>query len=98
MADSLQRKYRDYRSKNRNVFRAKVRKAYDEITENLVKHTEGLWQDDDEIDLEVFKKLIFKIKNNCFAILKFLGCSCVHHLTYYIPRILIIGAWLFCQI
>lgn len=32
MADALQRRYRDYRTKKRGAFRAMVRKAYDELT------------------------------------------------------------------
>ena len=56
MADSLQRKYRDYRTKKRNTFRTMVRNAYDEITENLKNPSDSaLWQDvDDEINLEVY--------------------------------------------
>lgn len=55
MTDSLQRKYRDYKSKKRNTFRT-IRRAYDEITENLKNPSDStLWQhDDDEVNLEVY--------------------------------------------
>ncbi|XP_016842214.1 nuclear valosin-containing protein-like isoform X3 [Nasonia vitripennis] len=54
MADYLQRKYRDYRGKKRGPFRAMVRRAYDEITENLTRQADTHWNDDeDEIDIEV---------------------------------------------
>jgi len=39
MADALQKRYMDYRSKKRSAFRAKVRKAYEIITEMHVKKT-----------------------------------------------------------
>ncbi|XP_058797516.1 nuclear valosin-containing protein-like isoform X2 [Phymastichus coffea] len=54
MADCLQRKYRDYRNKKRGPFRTMVRKAYDEITENLTRQADTRWQDDDdEIDIDM---------------------------------------------
>lgn len=62
MADCLQRKYRDYRNKKRGPFRAMVRKAYDEITENLTRQADTHWQDeDDEIDIDVTPLLIISI-------------------------------------
>ena len=58
MADYLQRKYRDYRGKKRGPFRAMVRRAYDEITENLTRQSDSHWQDDeDDIDIEVVFEL-----------------------------------------
>lgn len=62
MADHLQRKYRDYRGKKRGPFRTLVRRAYDEITENLTRQSDSNWQDDeDEIDIEVrrFNSIFF---------------------------------------
>lgn len=59
MADYLQRKYRDYRGKKRGPFRAMVRRAYDEITENLTRQADTHWNDDeDEIDIEVVLSFI----------------------------------------
>ncbi|KAL7306566.1 hypothetical protein TKK_0001256 [Trichogramma kaykai] len=54
MADTLQRKYRDYKGKKRGPFRALVRRAYDEITENLAKtqNSQDPWTDDNEIEIE----------------------------------------------
>ncbi|KAJ8684203.1 hypothetical protein QAD02_019995 [Eretmocerus hayati] len=53
MADYLQRKYRDYRAKKRGPFRTMVRRAYDEITENITRQTDTHWhEDEDEIDIE----------------------------------------------
>lgn len=58
MADTLQRKYRDYRGKKRSAFRALVRKAYDELTEMFAKKSSRDWyayeddDDDDEVDVE----------------------------------------------
>jgi hypothetical protein len=65
MADALQKRYIDYRSKKRSAFRAKVRKAYDEITEMHVKKTPmrdyPSYDDDfedDDIDEVYYKYLI----------------------------------------
>ncbi|KAK2580628.1 hypothetical protein KPH14_007738 [Odynerus spinipes] len=61
MADTLQRKYRDYRGKKRNAFRALVRKAYDELTEMFAKKSSRVWysyedeDDEDEVDVEKSK-------------------------------------------
>ncbi|XP_076656599.1 nuclear valosin-containing protein-like smid isoform X1 [Halictus rubicundus] len=59
MADTLQKKYRDYRIKKRGPFRALVRKAYDELTEMFAKkHCPCDWpayedeDDEEEVDLE----------------------------------------------
>ncbi|XP_053593688.1 nuclear valosin-containing protein-like [Microplitis demolitor] len=55
MADSLQRKYRDYRTKKRSAFRALVRRAYDEITESFSKKSDSLSRQDDyddEVEIE----------------------------------------------
>ncbi|CAG5108706.1 Similar to NVL: Nuclear valosin-containing protein-like (Homo sapiens) [Cotesia congregata] len=55
MADSLQRKYRDYRAKKRSAFRALVRRAYDEITESFSKKSDSLSRQDeydDEVEIE----------------------------------------------
>ncbi|XP_034950714.1 nuclear valosin-containing protein-like isoform X2 [Chelonus insularis] len=55
MADSLQRKYRDYRQKKRGPFRALVRRAYDEITESFSKKSDSLSRQDDyddEVEIE----------------------------------------------
>ncbi|KAG7210368.1 hypothetical protein KM043_011903 [Ampulex compressa] len=59
MADSLQKKYRDYRIKKRGPFRALVRRAYDELTEMFAKKTPSHeWNayededDEDEVDVE----------------------------------------------
>ncbi|KAI4478757.1 hypothetical protein M0802_014496 [Mischocyttarus mexicanus] len=58
MADTLQRKYRDYRGKKRNAFRGLVRKAYDELTEMFAKKSSRDWysyeedEDEDEVDVE----------------------------------------------
>ncbi|XP_043499520.1 nuclear valosin-containing protein-like isoform X1 [Polistes fuscatus] len=58
MADTLQRKYRDYRGKKRNAFRALVRRAYDELTEMFAKKSSRDWysyeddEDEDEVDVE----------------------------------------------
>lgn len=65
MADTLQRKYRDYRGKKRSAFRALVRKAYDELTEMFAKKSSRDWyayeddDDDDEVDVEVLIYVIF---------------------------------------
>lgn len=56
MADTLQRKYRDYRGKKRSAFRALVRKAYDELTEMFAKkssHDRFAYEDDDDDDDDV---------------------------------------------
>lgn len=59
MADSLQRRYRDYRGKKRSAFRAMVRKAYDELTELFSRKPSArdcsTYEDDfeDEVDIEV---------------------------------------------
>nr|XP_033330799.1 nuclear valosin-containing protein-like [Megalopta genalis]XP_033330800.1 nuclear valosin-containing protein-like [Megalopta genalis]XP_033330801.1 nuclear valosin-containing protein-like [Megalopta genalis] len=58
MADTLQKKYRDYRIKKRGPFRALVRKAYDELTEMFAKkHCPCDWpayeDEDDEEDVDV---------------------------------------------
>lgn len=56
MADSLQSKYRDYRTKKRGPFRALVRRAYDEITESFSKKSDSLSRQDDyddEVEIEV---------------------------------------------
>jgi len=67
MADALQNRYMDYRSKKRSAFRAKVRKAYEIITEMHAKktpmrdypsHDDDF--EDDNID-EVYKYIIFCI-------------------------------------
>ncbi|XP_011858990.1 PREDICTED: uncharacterized protein LOC105556500 [Vollenhovia emeryi] len=68
MADSLQRRYRDYRAKKRGAFRAMVRKAYDELTEifskkPVVRQCTSTYDDDDDdddddfedVDVEVFR-------------------------------------------
>ncbi|XP_015190465.1 PREDICTED: nuclear valosin-containing protein-like isoform X2 [Polistes dominula] len=61
MADTLQRKYRDYRGKKRNAFRTLVRKAYDELTEMFAKKNSRDWysyeddDDEDEVDVEKSK-------------------------------------------
>ncbi|KAK0084989.1 hypothetical protein PV325_005986 [Microctonus aethiopoides] len=55
MADSLQSKYRDYRTKKRGPFRALVRRAYDEITESFSKKSDSLSRQDDyddEVEIE----------------------------------------------
>ncbi|EFN84409.1 Nuclear valosin-containing protein-like [Harpegnathos saltator] len=58
MADTLQRRYRDYRGKKRGAFRAMVRKAYDELTELFsrkpIRDCSTYADDDfeDEVDLE----------------------------------------------
>lgn len=59
MADTLQRRYRDYRAKKRGAFRAMVRKAYDELTEIFsrkppIRDCPAYDDDyDDEVDVEV---------------------------------------------
>ncbi|XP_015521562.2 nuclear valosin-containing protein-like isoform X1 [Neodiprion lecontei] len=62
IADYLQKRYRDYRTKKRSAFRAMVRKAYNEIADGLAKKNEfnpnAPWQededdDDEEVDLEL---------------------------------------------
>ncbi|XP_017887180.1 nuclear valosin-containing protein-like [Ceratina calcarata] len=59
MADALQKKYRDYRTKKRGPFRALVRKAYDELTEMFAKkYYSREWtnfddeDDEEEVDVE----------------------------------------------
>lgn len=65
MADYLQRKYRDYRGKKRGPFRSMVRRAYDEITENVARRSDPRWpDDDDEIDVEVCFQTIAAITLN----------------------------------
>lgn len=62
MADSLQRKYRDYRAKKRSAFRALVRRAYDEITESFSKKSDSLSRQDeydDEVEIEVYFVSVF---------------------------------------
>lgn len=59
MADTLQKRYKDYRNKKRSAFRAMVRKAYDELTELFAKKPIRdcpTYDDDyeDEVDIEVF--------------------------------------------
>lgn len=64
MADTLQRRHRDYRGKKRGPFRAMVRKAYDELTE-LFARKPSLQEcsayddddDDDDVDIEVYYAL-----------------------------------------
>ncbi|XP_023246991.1 nuclear valosin-containing protein-like [Copidosoma floridanum] len=53
MSDELQTTYRDYRNKKRTPFRAMVRRAYDEITENLTRQVDSNWQDDDDDDINI---------------------------------------------
>lgn len=54
MADHLQKTYNDYRGKKQRPFRAMVRQAYDEITENLTRQSNAQWpEDEEEIDIEV---------------------------------------------
>ncbi|XP_043286241.1 nuclear valosin-containing protein-like [Venturia canescens] len=48
MADSLQKRYRDYHTRKRSAFRNMVRRAYDEITENFSKKSDCSADDDDE--------------------------------------------------
>lgn len=69
MADYLQRKYRDYRGKKRAPFRAMVRRAYDEITENLTRQADTHWQEDeDEIDIEVIYNYSSIMYTNYFRV------------------------------
>lgn len=59
MADTLQKRYKDYRNKKRGAFRAMVRKAYDELTELFsrkpIRDCSTYDEDyEDEVDIEVF--------------------------------------------
>lgn len=84
MADSLQRKYRDYRAKKRAPFRTMVRRAYDEITECFSKKSDSLSRqddDDDEVEIEVpffivlqFNKYYYKnIENIILLLVRYTG-------------------------
>lgn len=87
IADFLQKRYRDYRTKKRSAFRALVRKAYTEIADDLAKKSEfshgSLWHedeedDDDEVDLEVriffYLEIVFKVFLNLYLMI-FSFCS-----------------------
>ncbi|XP_046736209.1 nuclear valosin-containing protein-like isoform X2 [Diprion similis] len=56
IADYLQKRYRDYRTKKRSAFRAMVRKAYNEIADGLAKKNDfnpnAPWQEDEDDDDE----------------------------------------------
>lgn len=58
MADTLQRRYRDYRGNKRGAFRAMVRKAYDELTELFsrkpIRDCSAYDDYEDDVDIEVF--------------------------------------------
>jgi len=64
MADALQKQYTNYRSKKRTAFRAKVRKAYDEIIEiqKVSMRDYPSYDDfeDDNIEEVYYKYIIYK--------------------------------------
>lgn len=54
MADTLQKRYREYQTRKRSSFRAMVRRAYDEITENFSKKSDcSVDEDDEQVEVEV---------------------------------------------